>query len=413
MSKRIITIVAYILLLSAGYAQSVQWTQSAHPGGLQVNGVAFSPSGQRVISGTNCHPSKVRQYNIANGAITWDYTVDTAFYCLMGVGFSSNGNYCGAVEEMGNVLVFSTLPATPVLVDTIVMGTMYAFSIDFAPNSYKMVLGGSNGKLQTYQITGGVQDLNVSAHASWVTAVNYSPDNKRIASGGSDAKVKLWDTTGTLLHTLSSHTDDITSIRFSKDNARLFSASLDDKIKVWNVATGTLLQTISPSVADVMGIDISADNNHLVAVSADKGVRIYNTNTYQLEASFGVTGAGSPLCVAWSQTDATRIAVGYSNGTVVLYNVGNALSLLPSANKVNSVEVSPNPFTDRIMIQNSSLNISTVEVHDEQGKLLLRQTTDKNQQILLIETDSDWQKGVYFMSCITDKGEVYVKKVIR
>lgn len=413
MSKKIITIVAYILSLSVGYAQSVLWTQSAHPGGLQVNGVAFSPNGQRVISGTNCHPSKIRQYNVSNGAITWDYTVDTAFYCLMGVGFSSNGNYCAAVEEMGNVLVFNTLSATPVLVDTIIMGTTYAFSIDFAPNNYKMVLGGSNGKLQTYQIAGGVQNLNVSAHASWVTAVNYSPDNKKIASGGSDAKVKLWDTTGTLLHTLSSHTDDVTSVRFSKDNARLFSASLDDKIKVWNVATGTLLQTISPSVADVMGIDISADNNHLVAVSADKGVRIYNSNTYQLEASFGVTNAGSPLCVAWSQTDGTRIAVGYSNGTVVLYNVGNALSLLPLTHKINLTEVSPNPFTDKILIQNSYLNIASVEIHDEQGKLLLKQATDKSQQVLLIETANDWQKGVYFLSCMADNGEVQVKKLIR
>ena len=244
-----------------GQTPTSVWTQTANPGLLPVNGVAFAKDGNSIISGTDCHPARIRIYSTQDGNIDWDYTVANSFMCIMGVGFSSNGNYFAGVEEMGNILVFDNTQQPPVLSNTIAMNTMYAFSIDFAPNNHKMVVGGASGKLQTYRLLNSSLDLNLNAHSSWVTAINYSPDNTRIASGGSDAKVKIWDTTGVLLQTLSSHADDITSLKFSKDNTRLFSVSLDDKIKVWDVATGALLNTISPQGGDILGIDIASDNS--------------------------------------------------------------------------------------------------------------------------------------------------------
>lgn len=411
--KKIITIVCICLMASCIVkAQIPAWTQTAHPSALQVNGVAFSNNGSKVISGTNCHPSKVRLYDVTNGNILWDYTVDTSFYCLMGIGFSSNGKHFAAIEEMGNVLVFDNVPAIPVLIDTVVMGTMYAFSIDFAPNSYKMAVGGSNGKLQTYVVSNGLQSFNVNAHTSWVTAVNYSPDNSKIASGGSDTKVKVWDTTGVLLNTLSSHTDDISSVKFTKDNARLLSASLDDKIKVWSVSTGSLIQTISPSVSDVLGIDISSDNNHFVSVSADKVIRIYNLNTYVLEASFGLTTSGTPLCVSWSQNDPNKIAVGYSNGTVTLYDIGGVLSV--NDNDLNSfnINVYPNPFIDEITVRFPQNTVSLIEIYDVSGKLLSSQPVTENKSDFAVDTKELKYSGTYFVSLKTKESHV-IKKIIK
>jgi WD40 repeat protein len=241
----------FIGMATTSVAQQLEWTALANPDSLQVNAVAFSTDNAKVVSATNCHPAHIRLYNTANGNQTWDYQVPNNLMCQMGIGFSSDGKYLASVEEMGNVIIFDYSVPVPDSVNTISMGTNYAFSIDFAPNAQKFAAGGSNGKLQTYHVNTGVLDININAHSSWVTAVCYASNNSWIASGGNDNKIKIWDTMGNLLFTLNGHSDDITSLRFSPDNARLFSSSLDNTVKVWNTSTGSLIHTIVVSLHSI------------------------------------------------------------------------------------------------------------------------------------------------------------------
>lgn len=404
------------LLVNICNAQAPQtvWTQTANPLMLPVNGVAFSKNGNKVVTGTDCHPARIRTYDVTNGNVTWDYTVGDDFMCIMGVGFSSNGNYIAGVEEMGNILVFDNTQPSPVLTSTIAMNTMYAFAIDFAPNNCKMVVGGANGKLQTYHTASGIADLNVSAHSTWVNAVNYSPDNLKIASGGSDAIIKIWDTTGTLLQTLNSHTDDITALRFSKDNNKLLSVSLDDKIKLWDVASGTLLNTLSPQAGNILGIDISADNTRFVTVSADKQIRIYNLATLTLETSFGSTTAGTPRCVAWSQADASKIAVGYSNGTVILYNKSvSTVGIADVAARGYDLLAYPNPSAKEFVASWKEAMVQSIEITDLQGRQIFKKEVPEGQRELELPEHVFPSRGVYILSCKTAAREVLVKKLIK
>jgi len=407
-------LIALFPVFVTGQTPTSVWTQTANPGLLPVNGVAFTKDGNRIISGTDCHPARMRIYNTQNGNIDWDYTVGNSFMCIMGVGFSSNGNYFAGAEEMGNILVFDNTQQPPVLSNTIAMNTMYAFSIDFAPNNHKLAVGGASGKLQTYRLSNSSIDLNVNAHSSWVTAVNFSPDNTKIASGGSDAKVKIWDTTGILLQTLSSHTDDITSLKFSKDNTRLFSVSLDDKIEVWDVATGALLNTISPQAGDILGIDIAADNSRFVTVSADKQIRIYNMTTLALELSFGDTNSGTPRCVAWSPDDLSKIAVGYSNSTVILYDIGASTVGFQDKSDIRvNIVAYPNPFTREISIQWSQKLLKSLEVTDEQGKVIYTRENLESIDELKIPSELFKADGVYFLNSNTNTNERIVKKLVK
>lgn len=390
-------------------AQNVFWSQIAHPDGLQVNGVAFSADGNKVLSGTNCHPAKIRLYDASNGTITWDYTVDMSLECMMGVGFSADGQYLATAEETGHLMLFDYSQATPDSITTISLGTTYAFSLAFAPNSHKVAIGASNGKLQTYQLSNGAIDLNINAHPGWVTAVGYSPDNSRIITGGSDNKIKIWDTLGNVIDTLISHLDDITTVRYTPDGSKIVSSSKDNTIKIWDAASGNLLQTITVSNADVNAIDISPNGNYIASASSDTTIRVWSLNNYSLLSTYAMANSGYYFCVAWSP-DGTKIATGTDVGLAIVYDA----STVGQTEEFSgfSIAAFPNPCADILTIQFPKGKISSLKLFDLNGKIIV----EKNNLLHLQNCEMDLSaltEGVYLLQTISSDGKVSSKEIIR
>jgi WD40 repeat protein len=287
------------------------------------------------------------------------------------------------------------------------MGTTYGFSLAFAPNNQKIAVGGSNAKLQTYKLSDGSLDLNITnAHASWVTTVAYSSDSYWIASGGSDDKVKLWDNTGVLLKTFS-HTEDVTSLKFSPDNQRLFSASKDNTIKVWELSTGNLLQTITVSAKDVNAIDLSPDGQMLVSASADSLLRIWNTNDYQLVSTFGIQDSGQYICVAWSPLG-DKIAAGTEEGSgvVIVYDV-SALTDIERALSAHQISISPNPIVEKSLVHFPVNTVQSLEVFDLTGKRIEFYSNLLQKEEVFLE-NSNLPKGYLIGQFITKDNQVLV-----
>lgn len=396
--KKILIAILGVLSMQSVSAQNLLWTALANPDSLQVNGVGFSVNNAQVLSGTNCHPAHIRLYSAVNGLQEWDYTVPGNLMCQMGVSFSSDGKYFASVEEMGNIILFDYTQAVPDSIMAIAMGTSYAFAIAFSPNANKMLVGASNGKLQTYAAASGAQDLNIVAHSSWVTAVTYSPDNLLIASGGNDNLVKIWDTSGLLKHTLTGHTNDICSVKFSADNSKLFSASHDKRINVWDVATGALVHTINTG-ALINAMDMTDDGKVLAIVSADKWIRLYNTTSYNCVDSFVQAHGVIPLCVDFSG-DNHYLVTGTSNGLVTNYDVSKFTDVKDVLAK-DRLLVYPNPFYDVLNIE-SVRAYSTMELYDLNGR---KQLTAEWQQHKA-KIPACIGSGVYVLKLYDKKGQV-------
>lgn len=388
-----ITLLA-VLINDAIEAQTVDWSRKANPMNQSVNGVAFRADGQKVLSGTNCHPASIRMFDVPTGTLDWDYNVGMTYMCIMGVTFSSNNNYIAAIEEFGNIFVFDNTGTSPVIIDTINTGTSYGFSTAISPSNDKIAVGCSNGRLKIYNIPGGTLSGDINAHLSWVTSVAYSPDGTKIVTGGNDDRVKIWSNTGTLLFTCTGHTGDITNVKVTPDNDFVVSSSKDDKIKIWDISTGALVRTISGHSNDVNGIDISPDGTKIVSASSDGYCKIWDFNTGSLLSTFGLPDSGAVNTVAWSP-NGDKIVTGNASSDFVLWSVSST-SVMNNHSKENHFEfrLFPNPASEYVTIESASnLKIQSVEITDVTGKIVFSSNRiDNNIPI------GDLPPGTYYLS---------------
>jgi WD40 repeat protein len=373
-------IASTILSFGICHSQTIDWSMKANPSFNSINGVAFRADGQKVLSGTNCHPASIRIFDVSTGTLNWDYTVGSSFMCIMGVTFSSNTNYIAAIEEFGNIFIFDNTGITPVIIDTINTGTSYGFSTAISPFNDKVAVGCSNGKMKIYNIPSGTLASDINAHPSWVTTVAYSPDGTKIVTGGSDDKVKIWSNTGTLLFTCSGHTGDITNVKVSPDNNFVVSSAKDDKIKIWNIATGALVQTITGHSSDVNGIDISPDGSKIVSASSDSTCKIWNFNTGSLITTFAVADSGVVNTVAWSP-NGDKIVTGNALSDVVLWSIPTTLTINETVVSTY-LKVYPNPAQNQLSIE-LPINFKNAQfiIYNELGQLQKIYTNINNHNI--------------------------------
>lgn len=388
-------------------SQSIIWSKKSNSAsGLATYGVTFSANGEKVLSGSECHPANIRMFDVATGNQDWNYNVGDNFMCIQGVKFSSNGSLIASVEELGNVLVFNNLDTNPVIADTIKTGTSYAFSADFAPTNDRIAVGASSGKMNIYNLPGGTLFKSVGAHSSYVFSVTYSPDGTMLASGGADNKAKIWTEDGTLKFTLNGHSDDVLSVKFSPDNVFLATGGKDGKVKIWKTANGSLVRTIDAHTGEVKQLDISPDGTKIVSASTDQTCKIWNFDTGQLISTFGNTNGGIVWSVAWS-TDGSKIVTGTSMGDVILWNVSGVSGATQLSEAFTDVVIFPNPATDIVNLKlPTDLCLEALEICDAMGKPLRRFTPDELQIGL-----ADIPKGFYFLKMSTGDGKSGVFKI--
>lgn len=393
--------------LSNLQSQTIVWSNKSNSLPLSTYGVSFSANGEKVLSGSECHPANIRMFDVATGNLDWNYNVGTSFMCIQGVKFSSNGIYIASVEELGNILIFNNLGAVPSISDTIDTGTSYAFSVDFSPTNDKIVVGCSNGKLKTYNLPGGAPAVSITAHSGYVYSANYSPDGTMIATAGSDKKVKIWSATGLLLFTCTGHGDEVTSVKFTPDNAFLVSGSLDGVVKIWDTTNGNLVKTIAAHTNEIKQVDISPDGSMIVTASADQTCKIWNFNTGDFISTFGKLNGGVVWSANWSP-NGNHIVTGTSNGDVILWDISTVSG---TKNLIQSLvwEIFPNPASENISIHfPAEVLVQDLEIAEETGRIIQKlNATDRNFSI------SALKKGVYFLKISTASGQVATKCFVK
>lgn len=383
------------LLFQHTYAQTLVWEKSAHPNNLAVNGVAFSANGNTILSGTECDSARLRLFNKTDGSILWDYLVNpSTLMCQMGVQQSSNGNFFASVEEMGNLLIFDNTGSSPVLSQTINIGSNGSTSLAISPSGNAIAVDGADDSIRIFTVSNGALANTLGAHPGGVLTVAYNLSGTQLASGGADNKVKIWNpATGALIATLNGHSDEVVSVKFSSDNMHIISVAKNGQVKIWMEMGGMWMAHYTfMSGEDAKQIDISDDGNYIL-VGGETKARVFRFSNQSLAGEFNVTGGGAVNGVDF-EPSAKKVALGTANGKVSYWNLEALLSVNDLSMGAIGLSLFPNPAVDYVQLNvDASLSTLNYLIVDMAGKEIQSGQTLKGEKIDV----SGLKSGYYLM----------------
>ena len=209
--------------------------------------VAFSPDGKRIVSGSG--DKTVRVWDAATGqphrhadrptpigaAADRPHRAECA-----SVAFSPDGQriVSGSVDK--TVRLWDAATGQPIGAP-LTGHTDLVTSVAFSPDGKRIVSGSVDNTVRVWDAdTGQPIGAPLTGHTGAVYSVAFSPDGKRIVSGSDDKTVRVWDAdTGQPIGApLTGHTGAVYSVAFSPDGKRIVSGSVDNTVRVWDAATG-------------------------------------------------------------------------------------------------------------------------------------------------------------------------------
>lgn len=335
--------------------------------------VAFSSDGSLLALGTCDHAVQLR--DVLTGKMTWQ-----AGMALHDLSFDGQCLAVAAVNRaayLWNMLAGDLVTVFPGCTDVVA-------AVALSPAGDVLAAGACDGEVRTWRLSTASPLAVLSHHNATVFALQLSPNGLRMASKSERQDVCLWDTCrGKLLAAIDGHPDGCASTGtnekakfcFSPDGRFLACTSLDGTVRLLDSNTGHQLGALGPYGAEPLAIRFAPDSLRLAVLIADGWIGIYHTLTVEQVAEaraevcldqlwftrngrlfgsarrithkdrvansvhavgtvcfweFGkgysdlilLPGGGRPVAAVDMSRDGRLVAIGYDDGTIVLYETG-------------------------------------------------------------------------------------------
>eukprot|EP00808_Paulinella_micropora_P014733 g28713.t1 len=193
------------------------------------------------------------------------------------------------------------------------------YSVAFSADGQKLASGSKDNTTKVWDSASGRLLHTTKGHGDDVRAVCFSPDG-RLATGSYDNTIRVWDVqTGKCLLTLSIYFDRVFSVAFSKDGLRLASGSGDKSVRVWDAKTGQILQTLRGHLGLVTSVVFLPDGRLASASYEDKKVLVWDPSSEQCVELTGLTDFVH--CLALSPDGTQLFGAAGSDGNVRVWQL--------------------------------------------------------------------------------------------
>ncbi|HZQ31755.1 MAG TPA: TIR domain-containing protein [Mycobacterium sp.] len=331
---------------------------------------AFSPDGQRVVSGGLDHTVQI-----------WDVETGQQITALTGhtdavtdVAWSPDGRR--VVSSSGDNTVRIWDPDTRQEIGAPLTGHgVWVNSVAWSADSRRIVSGGADGSVRVWDVDAGREaDVALQGHTGDVNSVAFSRDGRRIVSGGNDRTVQTSDAeTGQRVAMTSTASNGGSVFALSSDGRRAATGNVNggEPVRIWDVETGRPISTLRIDPEDfrpwggafspddgrfvtgddggtvlvwdantgdqigaplkghhstVFGVAFSPDGRRVVSGGYDKTVRIWDVETGR-ELGAPLTGHTSAVKTVAFSADGRRVVSGSGDGTVRAWDVATGLEL--------------------------------------------------------------------------------------
>ncbi|KAJ0048457.1 hypothetical protein Pint_17007 [Pistacia integerrima] len=149
-----------------------------------------------------------------------------------------------------------------------------------APDGSEAIIGGQDGKLHIYSITGDtlVEEAVLEKHRGAVSVIRYSPDLSMFASGDLNREAIVWDCVSreVKLKNMLYHTARINCLAWSPDNNMVATGSLDTCVIIYEVdkPASSRMTIKGAHLGGVYGLAFT-DDHTLVSSGEDACIRVW------------------------------------------------------------------------------------------------------------------------------------------
>jgi WD40 repeat protein len=206
-----------------------------------VNEVAFSPDGEHLATADWEGTAKIVD---RSGRVIRALGGPQADFNFSDVAFSSDGHLVATAEfnnrggervriwDWARRDVFLTIDAEGP-----------SAQVDFDPNGPRVVLSGSDGLAEVWDVESGERLAVLAGPPGGVKDLVFSPDGSSVATASVDGLVRLFDAdTGAQQLSLRGSGCAVEGVAFSPDGTRLASTSWCDGVRIWALDIDDLLE---------------------------------------------------------------------------------------------------------------------------------------------------------------------------
>ncbi len=234
-------------------------------------------------------------------------------------------------------------------------------SIAFIPGKNEFFTSDSEGKVLRWDIDDKEQSFRiVYSDSEVIDVLAVSPKADWLACGGADNSIKMIPLAGgNPGYELKGHSGKIKSLIFSYDGNFLYSAALDGKVLKWDLTARTSTD-LATGTMQITSIDLSVNNKFIAGISDQGKAMVWNPE--QNTEKFTIGSAGKKIRSIRFKPDEERIAVGYDDGMIELWDI--VLQKKISEFKAHSGEVNDIRFNGRFEQMATAGNDGTLKLWD-------------------------------------------------
>jgi formylglycine-generating enzyme required for sulfatase activity/serine/threonine protein kinase len=269
--------------------------------------VAFSPDGQRILSGGNSHERvALKGYNSHppgedNTVRLWDAESGQNVssrkgheYDIRALAFSSDGRQAascsGWVADYARktVLVWDlktgrrTHRFSP---DVPAKSGYFISAVTFSPDNRRILAAYTNGIVRSWDLDNEQEQPQIRLKGgkfrdNEFPGAAFMTDGRRLVTGSQDGAIELWDLQGgNSLQAFLGHTESVGRVTCSADGRFILSKGGDNTIRLWNVADGKELTRLKDADRVVRCIALSPDSRRALSAGHDGAIRLWDLAT--------------------------------------------------------------------------------------------------------------------------------------
>ncbi len=347
--------------------------------------VAFSPDGQRVLSG---HArSAVQLWEVATGKEVrhlGDHGVNEGGSkpLVLGLAFSPDGRT--AISAGGSDVRYWDLESGQEI-RRITLGQRPGLSVAvFSGDNRVMLWGSTDGTVHLLDLESDMETVDFDGqHEGQVNDVALSADGLKALSASNDGTLRVWDTqTGKEIrqfHTSTSvrshNPPGAYSAAFDPDGQIVAVGTTDGVIQLWDIVTGEEAAHLQGNGL-VSSIDFSPDGQMIAACSSDKTVRVWDVKSGQELHRF--VGHTQLIPDVEFSPDGSQILTGALDGTMRLWDLEQGtgeLEISGHTARVSSLTIAPDNTYLLSSSWDGSLRFWSIETGKELRRLKLPDET--------------------------------------